>query len=364
MNRNQIVYGVFGAVAAATAAGAAAAGVVVQKRRRSGQTFPRPSFDDLHPDRTRTIHTDDGVALYVEEVGPADAPLTVVFSHGFALSLRSFFFQRRAVQEKFGDTVRLVFYDQRGHGRSGPSVPQGATIDQLGRDLLQVIDMVVPDGPLVLVGHSMGGMTALALALQQPQLFTVPTGPRSGAPRIAGLALVCTSAGGLAGVSLGLPALVTRLRGPLAPILLRTARRRAALVEHGRRIGGDLAWVITRRFSFGASDISPDVVDFLHEIISGTRIEVIADFYPALMSYDVSAAVPGLADCDGVVISGQLDRLTPAEHGRRIAEQWPPAEYIELGGCGHAAVLEQPDVVDAALVDLIDRVTQARVSRR
>ena len=43
------------------------------------------------------IAAEDGTGLYYEEVGPLAAPLTVVFVHGFALNLRSFFFQRRAI---------------------------------------------------------------------------------------------------------------------------------------------------------------------------------------------------------------------------------------------------------------------------
>ncbi|MEP6853136.1 MAG: alpha/beta hydrolase [bacterium] len=365
MSRSRLAYGIVGAVAATAAAGAAATGLVVQRRRRTeGRDLPQ-RFDELDPDRTSTVYTDDGVALHVEEVGPRDAPLTVVFVHGFALSRRSFYFQRQALTDKFGDAVRMVFYDQRGHGRSGPGVPDGSTVEQLGRDLWHVLDVIAQTGPVVLVGHSMGGMTVLTLATQQSQLFA--PGPRrrgrAASARVVGVALICTSDGGLADVTLGLPALVSRLRGPLAPFLLRTARRQADLVEQGRRIGGDLAWVITRRFSFGAVDIDPSVVDFLHGIISGTRIEVIADFYPTLMTYDARDGVGVVGQVDGVVISGELDRLTPPAHGRRIAERWPRAEYREIEGCGHVAVLERPDVVDAALIELVDRVTPPTPAR-
>ena len=56
----------------------------------------------------------------------------------------------------------------------------------LGRDLDAVLRALAPDGPLVLVGHSMGGMTIMALAEQRPELF---------AERVAGVALLSTSAG-------------------------------------------------------------------------------------------------------------------------------------------------------------------------
>ena len=70
------------------------------------------------------------------------------------------------------------------------------TIDQLGRDLKAVIDAAVPEGPLVLVGHSMGGMTVMALADQYPELIR---------DRVVGVAFVGTSSGRLGEVNFGLP---------------------------------------------------------------------------------------------------------------------------------------------------------------
>ena len=103
--------------------------------------------------------------------GSADAPVTVVFVHGYCLRMESWHFQRRQLERRWGAAVRMVFYDQRGHGRSGTPSVASCTIGQLGRDLDAVLRSVAPDGPVVLVGHSMGGMTILALARQRPELF-------------------------------------------------------------------------------------------------------------------------------------------------------------------------------------------------
>ena len=367
MSPSRVTYGVVGALAAAAATGATAGGVLLRRQRRQGLPQPPRPFTELDPDRTRTVQSEDGVALHVEEIGPADAPLTVVFVHGYALSSRAFYYQRAALVERFGDAVRLVFYDQRSHGRSGASVPGGATIDQLGRDLYTVLDVVVPTGPIVLVGHSMGGMCVLSLAHQFPELFASAEPPRrrrhraAEAPRVAGVALLATSSGQMAQVSLGLPALITRLRGPLAPLVLRGAKRQAFLVEHGRRIGHDVAWTITRRFSFGAGDVSPQVVDFINEIIAGTRIGTIADFYPTLMSFDLAIALPVLRYTDVVIVAGDVDLMTPVEHSRTMAAALPSAELVVVAGAGHVVILEQPDVVDAALGGLVARAA-ARAS--
>ncbi|MGI8870507.1 MAG: alpha/beta fold hydrolase [Mycobacteriales bacterium] len=149
-------------------------------------------FGDLLADRTCTVVAADGVPLHVCELGPKDAPVTVVLVHGFALSLDSWHFQGQALAELPG--VRLVLYDQRGHDRSARGAAAHATIGQLGADLGAVIDTVGGAGPIVLIGHSMGGMTILALAQHRPDLL---------ASRVAGLGLVATSAGRLSTGLLG-----------------------------------------------------------------------------------------------------------------------------------------------------------------
>ena len=126
-----------------------------------------PALTGPPPPGSRTVTTDDGVDLHVEFDGDPDAALTVVFSHGFTARLAEWELQRAALR----DRARLVFWDQRGHGRSGWTPLTAATIDRTGQDLGAVLDATTPTGPVVLVGHSMGGMSVMALARQRPELF-------------------------------------------------------------------------------------------------------------------------------------------------------------------------------------------------
>src|ERR1700712_2643502 len=162
--RGRIVGAVAGA--AGFAAAGAAVGLARQRRaigQRRGDATP---FGGLHS-RPMTGVADDGVPLHVEVDEVAGSPLTLVFVHGYALNLDCWHFQRAA----YRGLIRSVYYDQRSHGRSGRSTEGHATIEQLGRDLLQVLDEAVPDGPVVLVGHSMGGMSIVALTEQHPELI-------------------------------------------------------------------------------------------------------------------------------------------------------------------------------------------------
>ncbi|HTZ42756.1 MAG TPA: alpha/beta hydrolase [Jatrophihabitans sp.] len=336
-----VVGGAVGLLGAATAAGLTRQRRAVARDR--AQITPR-SAATLHApptDRERRVQTDDGVALHTEEVGPADAPLAVLMVHGYALSLQSFVLQRKAIHDCFGDRVRIVLYDQRSHGRSGRSPASACTIEQLGRDLYGVLDQLVPAGPVVLVGHSMGGMTIMALAEQHPELF---------GDRIAAVALINTSSGELRTVTLGLPGLLARLRGPV----LRGAARNVALVERGRALGKDLAWVITKRLSFADPDVPPAVVAFCTNLIAGTPVDVVADFYPTLMAHDGREGLRGLARCEVLVIGAEHDVLTPLGHSEALAAALPHARLVVAPGSGHLLMLEHPGMVDRPLLDLVE----------
>ena len=167
------VVGWVGGALGAAVAGAAVAQTakVSHERKHASDSLADEPLGQLRPDRESTVAADDGVPISVEEVDPGDGgepDITVVLVHGFALDRRCWHFQRRDLDELIDPRVHQVLYDQRSHGRSGRSTAESSTIDQLAHDLDAVIRSVVPDGPLVLVGHSMGGMTIMALAEAQP----------------------------------------------------------------------------------------------------------------------------------------------------------------------------------------------------
>src|SRR5262249_18522344 len=174
------ITGAAGLVVGATAAGAGA--VVAAERiavnRLRGRASPaREPFGPLRR-LERTVLAEDGVPLHVEINGPDTAPMTIIFCHGYTVNQDCWYFQRRDLSDH-----RLVFWDQRDHGRSGRSAEGSGSIGQLGTDLKAVIDAAAPGpGPGVLVGPSMGGVTILALAGPYPGLFRTPV---AGAGRIS-----------------------------------------------------------------------------------------------------------------------------------------------------------------------------------
>jgi pimeloyl-ACP methyl ester carboxylesterase len=275
---------------------------------------------------------------------------TLLFTHGFCLPQDSWHYQRA----EFSATHRMVFWDQRGHGRSdrpprdeeGKGRDKPVTIEQLGEDLYSVLEATCPEGPVILMGHSLGGMTLMALAAQHPELF---------GDRIVGAALISTSAGRFEDVAFGLPRPSAKLLHRTTPAMLELLARQTGLVERGRALGGDLGLVLTRRYAFG-SEVPESVVRFTQDLIQSVPIDVIADFYPVFGKLDYSETIPVFDRVPTLVLSGANDLILPVAHSEALADAIPSADYVVIPGAGHVVILEDPDAVGDALRSLVDRV--------
>ena len=342
--------GVLGAAVTGTAVGMAAHSSRIASQRRSdaeGDPYAEEALGSLKPDRQSMVAADDGVPLAVQEINPADggeAELTVVLVHGYTLDSRCWHFQRRDLPQLNDPRVRVVLYDQRSHGRSGQSGRRNSTIDQLGRDLDAVLRATTPRGPMMLVGHSMGGMAIMALADQRPKLFR---------DRVCAVALLGTSAGEVGSSGLSRP-LLSR-RNPVTRGIGLVAGLQPDMVERARRVGDQLTWSIVRGLAFGERAVSPALVDLMDDMITGTTVESVTDFLDTLGSHDRKAALAGLRHCEVLVLSGDSDRLTPFSHSEAIAAELPDAELVRVEGAGHMAILERNELVTEHLTALVRR---------
>ncbi|MEQ6900469.1 alpha/beta hydrolase [Nocardioides sp. YIM 152588] len=352
--RGRILTSVAGALG--VAAVGTALGVAREQRqisRRAGEEIP---FGSLRSEPI-TVVADDGVPLHVEvdDVGEelssglfrrgrgSRPPVTVVFVHGYCLQMDCWHFQRAA----YRGLVRSVYYDQRSHGRSGKSARENATFDQLGRDLKAVIDAVVPDGPVVLVGHSMGGMSIIALAEQYPEMI---------GEKVVGVGLISTTAGGLDPGRLLLPLVPARLSGPFSHRAVSTLQRRHRHVDGLRRLGRMVATVATDKLAFGA-EVPQGYVEFVDDMLSATSFEVIADFFPHFAGLDKFHLIELFGRVPTSIICGTDDRLTSIGHARKLHSRIPGSRLLECEGAGHMVILECHDLVNAELDQLITAAT-------
>ncbi|HEX6500232.1 MAG TPA: alpha/beta hydrolase [Micromonosporaceae bacterium] len=355
---------VVGVAAAGVAVGVAAERLLFRRNRVTvADPYVNEPFGRLPYDDAFTVPSVQDLDLYVEVVEPVGgvdldldfvprsvvpepaAEPTVVFVHGFALDMGTYHFQRKELTRR-GD-YRMVFYDQPGHGRSGRLDSGEYTLDMLGEALKDVLEATAPTGPIVLVGHSMGGMTVMALAEQHPELF---------GDRIQGVVFLSTSAGRLDEVTFGLPEVVARFRRPLLPLIAQAGKVTVAVLDRARAASSDLAWLLTRKYGFGSTHPSPSVVSYVEQMNSNTPVEVIARYLRAIYSHARFPALEALKRVDVLTICGDKDALTPLEHSEAICEALPEAELVVVKDGGHVALLEHPEEINAALLDFLERI--------
>lgn len=332
---------ILGATATAVGLAAAGAGATARQRRTIQRRHPgeAPAFGSLRAEPVSVI-AEDGTPLHVE-VDEADSEVTLVFCHGYSLNLDCWHFQR----EHFRGRIRSVYYDQRSHGRSGRSPVGHATIDQLGRDLRTVLDHVA-DGPVVLVGHSMGGMTIVALAEQHPELF---------GDRVVGTALISTTAGGLDPSRILFPMVPTWAGSGAVHRGVATLARGHRAVDGLRRLGRNVAFVATDELAFG-DDVPASYVEFVDRMLAATPFEVVAEFFPGFGEMDKFDHVEVLAKVPTAVICGTTDKLTSIGHSRKLRQRIPGSTLLECHGAGHMVILERHDEVNGELDKLLRTV--------
>lgn len=338
-------------------AGAVGVGVVAARRRAAARGVDNPVPEPLPATppppvgRNRTVLTEDGVELSVVEHGAQDAPTaTVVLAHGYVQSSKLWNGQVRDLVDTRPD-LKVVTYDHRGHGRSGRTPREKASIAQLGRDMARVIDAVAPAGPVVVAGHSMGGMTIMALADAHPELFGT---------RVVAVGLISTSTGRLAELTFGLPKAVLPVSRRVLPFLTRGMRSRPQHFERGRRVvGTDLAFLVTRFGGFGDREVSPALVHFVEQMAAQTPVDVIAEFYDTFTTHDKLAALGVLRDVETLVLVGSKDLVTPVDHSSAMADALADAHLVVVEGAGHMVLLERPALVTLQLRALIARATRS-----
>ena len=303
------------------------------------------------PDATMWVTADDGTRLYAEIDEPAghQARPTVVFSHGFCLAAGSWIHQRRALVDA---GYRCVLWDQRGHGRSGSGAVEQCTIDQLGRDLARVIEATTPEGPLVLVGHSMGGMTVMSFGDQFAEEV---------ARRVRAVVFVATSPGGQGLLSLGFGRVFGGALTRFGPRLLSGIAARPGLWQRTRTFGRDVESLFVQRFSF-ASPVSDATVRFCADMLLSTDLEVVGAFLATFEVHDKNAALDVFASLPELVVNGAGDVLTPPEHSAALVAANPAAEHLLIAEAGHLVMLEHPGLVNLHLLGLVDRVAEAHAA--
>jgi pimeloyl-ACP methyl ester carboxylesterase len=292
------------------------------------------------PDRPE-FELSDGVRLRVRTWGPARASVTVVLLHGWCQDGRTWRYQISTLLEH-GD-ARIIAYDARGHGRSGATPLAAATLGRLGDDLAEVLDAYAGNGPVVLAGHSMGGMTIMEYADRHRDDFH---------RRVAGLLFASTTAEGTTRTRYGLPFPVAGLFRAAEEAGAGVLARCGAWRPHQMMLPAlqpAVRWLL-----FG-DDFRPDDLRLTMSAFGRASLRSIGGFRTSIGEQRRLETLAAMRHLPAAVVVGERDRLTPPACAEAIAAALPGAELTVLPGAGHMIMLERDDVVSAALIAVTAR---------
>jgi pimeloyl-ACP methyl ester carboxylesterase len=287
-----------------------------------------------------SVTTADGLALVTRQIGPEVADMTVVLVHGLLGDGDSWRCQTSHLTSRHPD-IRVIAYDQRGHGRSGRGCLLGNTLGQLARDLDAVIDATTPTGHIVLVGHSMGAMTILQY-LQHHQSRNTH--------RITGVGLIATAAVDITRCGLG-RLLATRVVSRACALAARIPASAEAVRISAVRASEPIWRLATKK------------APTLAAVINAPQLPIVAGFLDSISHFDGTAAYRVLGRTPTLIMCGTVDLVTPPHHSAAIAAAVSAAEFVDVPGAGHMLMLDRPDVVNDRLDALLERVRRELAPR-
>jgi pimeloyl-ACP methyl ester carboxylesterase len=286
----------------------------------------------------RTVVVRDGVRLAVRDQGPRHAEATIVLLHGLCLEKGSWAGQIRHLTHQWGDRIRIISYDHRGHGASGSAPKRTYTVAQLAEDLADVLTALHVTGRVTLAGHSMGGMVALAYLGR-------PAADRPVEPH--GLILVATAAGRLAerGIARLLASPATDMLCGLAAFAPQRAIRLLT-----KPVCATLAMQVGSRSTLTAL--------FANALAATASLDSAIGFLPALRAYDHTSTL-GSIRAQTVILSGGADVLTPPAHSHDMADAIAGAVHEHLPAAGHMLLQEAARAVTDAISRTIGTAVDA-----
>jgi len=284
-------------------------------------------------DGGRTVGGGSGSLLYVESHGDATAP-TLILTHGWGLDSTIWAYARRDLSSRF----RLLTWDLPGLGRSKPAPGGRPSLSDFAADLASLVEFA--DGPVVLVGHSIGGMTIQTLARDYPEVF---------GDKVVGVVLLNTTYTNPLKTMI-LSGLAQAIRWPLLEPMMRLAvwlQPIAWLGAWQSYLSGSAH--LANRIGFGKFVTRSQLE---HTTLLATRNPPgrQAQGNLAMFRWDATAALAGLP-VPVLVIGGDVDIVTKLEASERIVASAPRATLLTVEGVNHMGFLERADVYNTAIAE-------------
>ena len=279
------------------------------------------------------------IAVHWYESGPQDAPLTILYVHGFNISSQSFYLQERALKPL---GIRQLLVDVRGHGLTTADSPAELSVDRAADDVMAVLADRGVTGPVIVVGHSLGGPISLSLIRRyagEPGGFYL-----AGSVQISSAVDPFTERG-----------LPLALGGKAGTALYRAVQAMPGLSE-AVRVGVTSALAPLLAVGFYAGHVPWEIIRFHADMIQGTPLRTYEGFFPDLREHSERGVEAKLKGVPGYILVGELDTVAPLEQSEALHEVWPDAALQVLPQSGHMPPLDAAGAVTAAVMRLVAKL--------
>ena len=292
----------------------------------------------LRPLRTKRLTRPDGTQINVDILREGSGPV-VVLTHGWSLSSRVWGY----VDRELPKDAEIITWDLRGLGHSSKSPTNDYSLEAMAGDMLEIVRLAL-GRPVILVGHSIGGMICLNFC----RLFPAELGTT-----VTGIVLCETTYINPVKTAMFAPLWQT-LQKPLIEPLLHVTIWLSPLVRlmNLQSYLNGSTHLITRITSFAGRQ-SWGQVELASRLSSFASPAVVARGMLAMLRLDESTTLTKIG-IPVVVIAGINDRITRKEAGEHIARQAPHGQLVLLEPAGHLSLLERHEAVNASLSDLIN----------
>jgi pimeloyl-ACP methyl ester carboxylesterase len=285
----------------------------------------------------------DGAVLHVEMEGATEGPI-LVFTHGWGLSARIWAEARADLGARFG----LVFWDLPGLGRSGRPTA-GYSVEGFAEDLHAVIDSLPEDRPVILVGHSIGGMTVQTFCARHPELLN---------RRVAAIVLENTTHANPLETMI-----FSRVLRPLQPVI-ELACKLDMILSPALWVMNWQAWlsgsthIAARLAGFGTRP-TREQLDRTARLPTKNSPAVQARGNIAMLHWSVTDRLPRI-DVPALVFAGGRDLITRDHAGEAIAAALPQARLVRVEEAGHMGPVEKAAFYNEQIGDFAEFVRLLR----
>jgi pimeloyl-ACP methyl ester carboxylesterase len=292
-----------------------------------------PSKEDRGAGQVIELQT--GARLYVEELGNP-AGQTLIFTHGWAMDSTTWHYAKQDLGKQF----RLVVWDLPGEGQSTGEI----SLESFAANLGALTQRFGP-GKVVLVGHSIGGMTIQTLARDNPALFR---------EHVAGVVLINTTYTNPLKTMI-LPRLAQAIRWPLLEPIMRLT----ILLQ-------PLAWLsawqsylsgmahLGNRLGFGKY-VTRSQLNHVTLLSTKNPPGNVQKGNLAMFRWDATGAL-GKTGVPVLLLAGAADIVTKPDASQDLSRQAPSSALQVIEGAGHMGMMERADQYNAAIAAFAGKV--------